>query len=171
MNRFPAILFAFFHLSLFTLLFSAAGAGHKVQASDFGKTSDGVSVSRDVLTNNKGVEAAVITYGATLVSLGVPDRAGKSEDVVLGYGSVQGYEQGKSYFGGTIGRYGKRKSRPTICASHRPLPRDAAFSGFAESSKVSVHGFEARRNVPDVDSFGIFDAEITQQHKVEGECG
>jgi aldose 1-epimerase len=111
MNRLPVILFGFFHLSLFTIPLYASGAEHKMQVSDFGKTSGGISVSRYVLTNKLGVEAVVINYGATLVSLKVPDRAGKSADVVLGYDSVEGYEQGKSYFGGTIGRYGNRIAR------------------------------------------------------------
>ena len=111
MNRFPIILFVFFHLSLFNIPSFAAAAEHKMQVSDFGKTSDGTPVSRFVLTNKQGVEAVVITYGATLVSLKVPDRAGKSADVVLGYDTVEGYEQGKSYFGGTIGRYGNRIAR------------------------------------------------------------
>ena len=81
-------------------------AGPKVTVSEFGKTTDGVAISRYVAGNNKGMEAVVINYGATLVSLKVPDIHGKSTDVVLGYDSVAAYEQDKSYFGATIGRYG-----------------------------------------------------------------
>jgi len=76
--------------------------------SEFGKTKDGVSVSRYVLHNGKGMEAVIVNYGATIVSIKVPDGDGKSADVVLGYDSVAGYEQDKSYFGATIGRYGNR---------------------------------------------------------------
>jgi aldose 1-epimerase len=83
-------------------------AGPKVTVSEFGKTKEGVAISRYVLANNKGMEAVVINYGATLVSLKVTDINGKSTDVVLGYDSVAGYEQDKSYFGATIGRYGNR---------------------------------------------------------------
>ena len=111
MNILPAILFVFFSLPLFTIPSHATQAERKVQVSEFGKTSDGISISRYVLTNKQGVEAVVISYGATLVSLKVPDRAGKSADVVLGYDTVEGYEHGKSYFGGTIGRYGNRIAR------------------------------------------------------------
>ncbi len=87
---------------------AASGAENKIQVSDFGKTSDGAAISKFVLTNKKGVEAVVISYGATLVSLQVPDRNGKAGDVVLGYDTLDGYEQGKSFFGATIGRYGNR---------------------------------------------------------------
>jgi aldose 1-epimerase len=111
MTRLPAILFAFFGFLIFIPPHNPAGADRKAQVSDFGKTNDGISVFRYILTNKKGAEAAVISYGATLVSLKVPDRAGKSADVVLGYDTVEGYEQGKSYFGGTIGRYGNRIAR------------------------------------------------------------
>jgi aldose 1-epimerase len=86
----------------------ANGAQPKVHVSDFGKTSEGVSVSRYVLSNKTGVEAVVISYGATLVSLRVPDRNGQAADIVLGYDDLSGYEEGKSFFGATIGRYGNR---------------------------------------------------------------
>jgi aldose 1-epimerase len=111
MTTIPAIVFAFFNFLMFSTSIHLAGADRKVETSDFGKTREGVSVYRYVLTNNKGAEAVVISYGATLVSLKVPDRAGQPADVVLGYDSLEGYEQGKSYFGGTIGRYGNRIAR------------------------------------------------------------
>jgi aldose 1-epimerase len=61
-----------------------------------------------LLTNRAGMSAKVIDYGATVTSLKVPDRNGKMEDVVLGYDSLQGYENGTSYFGAIAGRYGNR---------------------------------------------------------------
>jgi aldose 1-epimerase len=108
MTKFPAILVTLVTLSTFAVFFPASAAQSKVQVSDFGKTSDGISVYRYVLSNEKGVEAVVISYGATLVSLKVPDRNGKAADIVLGYDTLDGYEQGKSFFGATIGRYGNR---------------------------------------------------------------
>jgi len=104
----PAIRFVFIALLLLAAGLPGQGAAQKVQVSEFGKTKDGITVYRYVLTNAKGVEAVVISYGATLVSLKVPDRSGKSADIVLGYDTVDGYEKGTSYFGGTIGRYGNR---------------------------------------------------------------
>jgi aldose 1-epimerase len=108
MIRPAASVFIFMVLLIFTTSLIAKGGERKVQVSEFGKTKDGDTIYRFVLTNKKSVEASVISYGATLVSLKVPDRNGKIGDVVLGYDSVDGYEQGKSYFGGTIGRYGNR---------------------------------------------------------------
>jgi aldose 1-epimerase len=77
-------------------------------AKPFGKTSEGTEVQLYVLKNKRGLEAAITNYGAILVSLKTPDRDGKLADVVMGYDDVAGYENGKAYFGGTIGRYGNR---------------------------------------------------------------
>ena len=51
---------------------------------DFGKTPDGAPVELYVLTNGK-MTAKVMTYGAILTELHVPDRNGKLADVVLGF--------------------------------------------------------------------------------------
>ena len=111
MTRLPVRLIAFCGFLMFASSLLLTGAGRKIETSDYGKTSEGVSVYRYVLTNRKGAEAVVISYGATLVSLKVPDRDGKTADVVLGYDTLEGYEQGKSFFGATIGRYGNRIAR------------------------------------------------------------
>jgi len=74
----------------------------------FGKTPDGQPVDLYVLTNKNGVEAAITNYGGAVVSLKVPDRNGKFGDVVLGYDSLDGYVNDKSYFGAIVGRYGNR---------------------------------------------------------------
>jgi aldose 1-epimerase len=108
MNRLSSILHAFVALLILANAFHVKGAERKIPVSDFGKTKNGDTVYRFVLTNSKGVEAVVISYGAALVSLKAPDRNGKSADLVLGYDSLDGYEQDKSFFGATIGRYGNR---------------------------------------------------------------
>jgi len=60
------------------------------------------------LINANGVEARIMSYGGTVVSLEVPDRDGKLADVVLGFDDEGGYRGGKAYFGALIGRYGNR---------------------------------------------------------------
>jgi len=108
MNRFFAMPSAIVALLILANCFNANGAERKIQVSDFGKTKNGDTVCRFVLANTKGFEAVVISYGAALVSLKAPDRNGKSADIVLGYDSLDGYEQDKTFFGATIGRYGNR---------------------------------------------------------------
>jgi len=95
-------------LSLMIATLSAQAAGLSSEHKNFGKTRDGTPVEQYVLRNSHGMQATVITYGATLQALEVPDKHGKVEDVVLGFDDVQGYETGKAYFGATIGRFGNR---------------------------------------------------------------
>ncbi|NLT67450.1 MAG: galactose mutarotase [Acidobacteria bacterium] len=99
------------------LAFSSAAANTRgtdtqlVKTTVFGKLKDGREVRQFTLTNNRGVTMQAIEYGATIVSLSVPDRKGKIEDVVLGYDSLQGYVDDTSYFGAIVGRYGNRIRR------------------------------------------------------------
>ncbi len=76
----------------------------------FGKTQTGESVDLYTLTNAKGMEAAIMTYGGILVSLKVPGREGTVDDVVLGFDSLDKYQSvpPPPYFGALIGRYGNR---------------------------------------------------------------
>lgn len=74
----------------------------------FGKAESGEEVELYTLANSKGMEAAITTYGARVVSLKVPDRSGKAADVVLGFDALDGYQQRNPYFGAIVGRYGNR---------------------------------------------------------------
>jgi aldose 1-epimerase len=87
-----------------------------LKQESFGKTREGQAVEIYTLTNANGVEARITTYGGIIVSLKVPDRNGKLEDVVLGFDNLEGYLKGHPYFGAIIGRYGNRigKGRFTL---------------------------------------------------------
>jgi aldose 1-epimerase len=74
----------------------------------FGKMPDGKEVKIFTLTNKNGLEAKVTEYGAILVSLKVPDKAGKLADVTLGYDTLEGWLSNTSYLGATVGRFGNR---------------------------------------------------------------
>ena len=80
-----------------------------IEKMDFGKTKDGTPVELYVLTNAAGMTAKIMTYGATLTELDVPDRKGKKEDVVLGFDNLRAYEENSGpYLGATVGRYANR---------------------------------------------------------------
>ena len=74
-----------------------------ITTKNFGKTQDGKEVTLYTITNGKGFTAEVTDFGAILVNLFVPDKAGTSADVVLGYDSVEGYLANGCFFGATIG--------------------------------------------------------------------
>jgi aldose 1-epimerase len=98
----------------FTLVLLASHLEAKVTKSVFGSTPDGTKV--EIYTLEEGsLKARVMTYGARLVSLEVPDRSGKIADIVLGYESLDGYTADpKSYFGSIVGRYGNRIAHATF---------------------------------------------------------
>ena len=59
----------------------------EVTKSVFGTMPDGTKI--EIFTLHEGdMTARIMTYGARLVSLDVPDRNGKMADVVLGYDSL-----------------------------------------------------------------------------------
>lgn len=79
-----------------------------VKKQDFGKLPDGTAIELYTLSNSKGMQAGIITYGGVVVSLTAPDRTGKYADVVLGMADLAGYLTPPPYFGALIGRYGNR---------------------------------------------------------------
>jgi aldose 1-epimerase len=96
---------------------SVAAATALPTATPFGTAPDGSAVQLYTLRNARGATATISTYGGTLTSLLVPDRAGKLGDVVLGFDDLAGYTSDLNpYFGGTIGRFGNRiaKGRFTL---------------------------------------------------------
>jgi aldose 1-epimerase len=78
-----------------------------LERMDFGKTAEGTPVELYVLTNGK-MTAKVMSYGAILTELSVPDRTGKIGDVVLGFDNLAAYLAGHPHFGATTGRVANR---------------------------------------------------------------
>lgn len=65
---------------------------------------DGKEVEAIIIRNNRNMEVKLLSYGATLVELLVPDRSGNVENVVLTHGDINNYILNSSYFGATVGR-------------------------------------------------------------------
>ena len=84
------------------------GLTMEVKRELFGRLADGTAVDIYTLTNRSGIEAKVMTYGATLVSLRLPDRRGVFVDVNLGFDDLAGYLGTHPYFGVIVGRYANR---------------------------------------------------------------
>jgi len=89
----------------------APSPDQSVTCDPFGQTADGTKVQIYTLRNHQGAEARISSYGGLLISLKVPDRAGKLGDVTLGYDSLADYLKDTPYFGALIGRYGNRIAR------------------------------------------------------------
>jgi aldose 1-epimerase len=79
----------------------------RLSTASFGRVGD-KEITLYTLRNARGSEAAVMNFGATLVSLKTADRKGVLADIVLGYDDLEGYVTDRFFFGGTIGRYANR---------------------------------------------------------------
>jgi aldose 1-epimerase len=93
----------------------APGPGHAggtmsggLRKESWGKTADGTAVDLYTLSNGKGMEVAITTYGARIVRWMAPDRNGQAADITLGFDNLQGYFGENPYFGAIVGRYGNR---------------------------------------------------------------
>ncbi len=78
-----------------------------VEKKSFGVLPDGQAVSLFTVKSST-LEAVFTDYGARLVALKAPDRAGRMADVVLGYDSLELYVADKTYSGAVVGRFGNR---------------------------------------------------------------
>ena len=77
----------------------------------FGVTPDGTRVELFTLGNAGGIHLSVMSYGGAIVSLRVPDRAGRLDDIVLGFETLDAYLTHTHYFGAIVGRYANRIGR------------------------------------------------------------
>jgi aldose 1-epimerase len=93
-----------------SLMSPAARAGElSLTKSSFGTTQDGQPVDLFTLSNGNSFVAKVTNYGAIIVALEVPDRAGKTVSVIQGFGGVSDYQGRRGGVNGaTIGRYANR---------------------------------------------------------------
>jgi aldose 1-epimerase len=79
----------------------------KITRKIFGILSSGKKVHLYTLRAGD-MSLSVSTFGAHWVSLFVPSRIGRKDDVLLGYSTLDGYTRNKPYIGATIGRFGNR---------------------------------------------------------------
>ncbi|MDR1004059.1 MAG: galactose-1-epimerase, partial [Prevotellaceae bacterium] len=77
----------------------------------FETTVNDAPVALYSLTNKAGMEVCITNFGGRIVSIMVPDKTGKMQDVVLGFDSIADYTKYQSDFGAAIGRYANRINR------------------------------------------------------------
>jgi len=70
----------------------------------YGTLPDGGEVYKYRLKNSNGMEVEVITFGAIITSIRIPDRNGEPGDVVLGFDKLEDYLGDHPYFGAMVGR-------------------------------------------------------------------
>lgn len=90
----------------------------------FGTLGDGAVVEALTLTNTTGMSVRIITLGASIQSVSVPDMNGRFADVTAGYATLDEYVTRPQFFGSTVGRVANRiaKSRFTLNGTEYRLP-------------------------------------------------
>lgn len=99
----------------------------------FGKTSSGDSVMCIALKYGD-MTCEILTYGGIVHRLIVPDRLGNATDVVLGFDTLQEYEQQDYYIGALVGRCANR------IADGRFLLDNVTYTVAVNSGPNHLHG-------------------------------
>lgn len=109
----------------------------------FGFMPNGTPVHRICLQSLVGGQlcsASILTRGATIHEVKVPDKNGKLEDVVLGFDALSGYEEGANFcYGGTPGRYANRIAKAAFTIEGQVYNVTANWAG-ASGTKHCLHG-------------------------------
>ncbi len=133
--------------------------------SDFTKVINGDSTGLYVLKNAAGMEVCITNFGGRIVSIMVPDKAGKMQDVVLGFDSVADYVKIPSDFGASIGRYANRINKGLLTIDGKTIqlpqnnfghclhggPKGWQYQVYQKVNQVNDTTIELTRNSPDGD--------------------
>ncbi len=79
-----------------------------IDKQPYGKLEDGTQVDQYTLSDGKCLSVKIITYGAMITAVEMPDREGKVENITLCRDSLADYVEGHPYFGCAVGRYANR---------------------------------------------------------------
>lgn len=122
----------------------------------FGRTPEGQAVTRFTLFNHNTMEVNLLSYGAAVHSICVPDKAGQVEDITLGCDSIADYVAAP-HFGGTIGRVANRIAGASFQLGEREYPLAA------NDGRNHLHGGERgfdrclwQWNTEDLDNVVVF---------------
>jgi len=125
-------------IALLIGLVSTASAQHSPVKVEVDKqvavTDEGTAVDRYTMSNSRGMRVAVLTYGATITGVWVPDRDGQSRNVTLHFEDPARYLEGHPLFGSIVGRYANRIADARFEIDGRE------YSLVANAGKNHIHG-------------------------------
>jgi aldose 1-epimerase len=106
----------------------------KISVTDYGVLPGGEKAQLYTLENNSGMRVDITNYGGTLVSLFVPDRNGKPDDIILGHKDFEAYLTNPAYLGALVGRNANRIGGGKFTLG------DAAYELEKNDGGSSLHG-------------------------------
>ena len=117
-----------------------------IKETCFGTLADGTEATFYHLTNSTGASLSITDYGARIVSLSMPDRNGKMEDVIVGPGDLATFEKGRPerFMGCVIGRYGNRINHASFMLDgvQYKLEANEMLDGEPVQCHGASHGFD-----------------------------
>ena len=95
----------------------------KITNDIFGSTQDGQDVERFTITNSRGHSVQLMSWGASILGVLVPDREGKIENINCVFDTLAPYLVKHPYFGSSVGRFANRigGAKFTIDGTEYPL--------------------------------------------------
>jgi aldose 1-epimerase len=128
-------------------------SGLRVVKEPFGTMPDGAAVALYTLSNGSGLRVKITPFGAAIVAVETPDRAGKWANVTTGIESFERHLAGRHFQGTIVGRFANRiaKGRFTIDGKEFALERNSGAN--------HIHGGKQG-----------FDRVLWKAEAIEGDC-
>ncbi|MEN8117480.1 MAG: aldose epimerase family protein [Bacteroidota bacterium] len=110
----------YLNLILLIVLFTACNLNKQNEINmpyskaDFERVIEGKTTRLFTMENENGMIAALTNYGAKIVSIYAPDKKGKPADVVLGFKSIEEYQQHSASHGAVVGPFANRIANATF---------------------------------------------------------
>ncbi|RKX89269.1 MAG: galactose-1-epimerase [Spirochaetes bacterium] len=79
-----------------------------IKKQPFGTTPDGDTATLWTIENTSGLSLGICDWGATIVSVKQPDKAGRLDEIILGFDDASRYLSTEGYLGATCGRFANR---------------------------------------------------------------
>lgn len=131
--------------------------GIKIEKKSFGtikKTQEEAELY--TITNKNGASADISSYGATIVSIKVPDKNGKMIDVTQGYASVTPYEESPiGHAGGTIGPCANKINNGTFTLNNQEYKLECNKDNGKTHSHGASAGFDTKNWKSEILNDGI----------------
>jgi aldose 1-epimerase len=140
-----------------------------VQKQTWGQLPDGRDAELFTISNPGGAKLKLTNYGAHIVAVEMPDRAGNIENVVLGLDSLDSYVKQTVSFGATVGRYANRIAggKFTLNGEEYHLPINNGPNSLHGGPQGFSHQLWMAKKVRKTDAVGV---EFTYLSK-DGEAG
>lgn len=129
------------------------------------KTQDGREIYSVTLTNRNGMEVTLISFGAAIQSIRVPDRQGVLRDVVLGFDTADEYVNDTESFGAVVGRSANRigNARFMIDGKEYKIEANVGVNNLHSGKNGWQHRiWEVESETDDSVCFSIYSADMDQ---------